>query len=108
INKVTLLGRVGRDSEVRGSELNPVTVFPLATSYTLRTKDGDYVQKTEWHRISVFRPVLKDIVAQTVKKGDRVYVTGSINYSQFVDKNNATQRIASIIAGNSSILSIFS
>ena len=35
-----LVGRVGRDSEVRGSEDNPVTVFPLATSYTLKTKEG--------------------------------------------------------------------
>ena len=40
INKATLLGRVGRDSELRGTEANPVSIFPLATSLTLKTKDG--------------------------------------------------------------------
>jgi len=56
------------------------------------------VQRTEWHRVSVFRPVLKSIVSQSVKKGDRVYVQGSISYTQYKDKNNVVQRATSIIA----------
>lgn len=98
VNKVILLGRVGQDPQVRGSVENPVTVFPLATSFTLKTREGEYVQKTEWHRISVFRPVLKDLISQFVKKGDRLYVTGSISYSQYKDKNNIVQRATNIIA----------
>jgi len=98
INRVTLLGRVGQDSQLRGSADNPVTVFPLATSYTLKTLDGEYVQKTEWHRVSVFKPGLKTFVSQSVKKGDKVYVNGSISYTQYKDKNNVMQRATTIIA----------
>ena len=96
INHVTLLGRAGRDSEIRGTTENPVVTFPLATSYTLKTVDGEYIQKTEWHRISIFRPGLRDIAAQTVKKGDRVYLTGSISYSEYRDKNDIVQRVTNI------------
>jgi single-strand DNA-binding protein len=98
VNQVTLLGRVGQDPDVRGTAENPVTVFSLATSFTLKTKAGEYVQKTEWHRISVFRPVLKDLVSQFVKKGDRVYVTGSISYGKIKDQSNNVKQVTSIIA----------
>jgi len=98
INRVTLLGRAGQDPQIRGTPENTVVVFPLATSYTLKTRDGNYVQKTEWHRISIFRPVLKDVVNQHVKKGDRIHVSGSISYGQYRDKNDVQQRAASIIA----------
>jgi single-strand DNA-binding protein len=98
INRVTLLGRVGQDPQQRGNPENLGTIFPLATSFSLKTRDGQYVQRTEWHRITVFRPVLRDLVAQFVKKGDRVYVTGTISYVQYKDKNNLTQRAASILA----------
>jgi len=98
INKVTLLGRAGQDALVRGTTENSITVFPLATSYTLKTVDGEYVQRTEWHRITIMRPVLRDLAAQHVKKGDRIYVTGAISYSQWRDKDNVVQRSTSIIA----------
>lgn len=98
INQVTLLGRAGQDPQLRGTEEHAVTIFPLATSFTLRSPEGEYTQKTEWHRITIFRPVLRDIVSQNVKRGDKVFVTGRISYSQYKDSNEAVQRTASIIA----------
>lgn len=98
INQVTLLGRAGQDPLLRGTAEHSVTVFPMATSFTLKSPDGEYTQKTEWHRVTVFRPVLRDIVLQNIRRGDKVYVTGRISYNQYKDKNEATQRTASIIA----------
>lgn len=98
INQVTLLGRAGQDPQLRGTQEHSVTVFPLATSFTLKSPDGEYTQKTEWHRVTVFRPVLRDIVSQSIRRGDKVFVSGRISYSQYKDKNEATQRTANIIA----------
>ncbi|KAI0227384.1 Single-stranded DNA-binding protein 1-A, mitochondrial [Lamellibrachia satsuma] len=101
VNQVTLIGRVGQDPAIRGSEEKPVTLFQLATSQSFKSPEGVYSQKTEWHRISVFRPGLRDVVASQIKKGDRVYVSGSINYSQFTDKNTSQLvHSTSIIADN--------
>lgn len=54
INKVTLIGRVGRDIEVRGTEESPVTLFPLATSQSYKLADGSFQQYTEWHKMAIF------------------------------------------------------
>uniref|UniRef100_A0A8C6LFH9 Single-stranded DNA binding protein 1 n=1 Tax=Nothobranchius furzeri TaxID=105023 RepID=A0A8C6LFH9_NOTFU len=76
INKVQLLGRVGQDPVMRQVEgRNPVTIFSLATNEMWRSGEtetsstGDVSQKTTWHRISVFKPGLRDVAYQYVKKG---------------------------------------
>lgn len=94
VNKVTLIGRLGRDPEVRGSADNPVTVFSLATSQTFKTPDDTYQQQTEWHRVIIFRRVMAQLIANTVRKGDRVFVSGSLNYNKLVNKE--TQQTTSI------------
>ncbi len=78
LNKVMLIGNVGNDPEIRamGSGAR-VAKMSLATSY--KRKDGE--EKTEWHRLTCFGR-LTDIVEQWVKKGDRLYVEGRIQYSQ--------------------------
>ncbi|ERE91671.1 single-stranded DNA-binding protein [Cricetulus griseus] len=80
MNRVQLLGRVGQDPVMRQVEgKNPVTIFSLATNEMWRSGDsevyqmGDVSQKTTWHRISVFRPGLRDVAYQYVKKGIRVF-----------------------------------
>ena len=76
LNRVQLLGRVGQDPVMRQVEgKNPVTIFSLATNEMWRSGEnetyqmGDVSQKTTWHRISVFRPGLRDVAYQYVKKG---------------------------------------
>ena len=103
---MTLLGRVGGDPVARGSLDHPVTMFQLATSYSIKKMPEDsvspvqYEQRTEWHRIAVFRKGLRDIAATILNKGDRVYLTGTIEYSSFKD-NTTGQTIysTSIVAG---------
>ncbi|XP_059360774.1 single-stranded DNA-binding protein, mitochondrial-like isoform X2 [Carassius carassius] len=76
INRVQLLGRVGQDPVMRQVDgRNPVTIFSMATNEMWRsgegepTSTGDVSQKTTWHRISVFKPGLRDVAYQYVKKG---------------------------------------
>ncbi|TSP25372.1 Single-stranded DNA-binding protein, mitochondrial [Bagarius yarrelli] len=76
INRVQLLGRVGQDPVMRQVEgRNPVTIFSMATNEMWRTGEGevpqtgDVSQKTTWHRISVFKPGLRDVAYNYVKKG---------------------------------------
>ena len=115
VNQVTLLGRVGATPVARGSAEHPVTIFQVATSrsYKVEHVDDDsssssssnpkqqYEQRTEWHRVSVFRKGLREVAATILSKGDRVYLTGSIHYSTFKDANSGqTVYSTSIIAGH--------
>ncbi|XP_072508633.1 single-stranded DNA-binding protein, mitochondrial isoform X2 [Notamacropus eugenii] len=112
LNRVQLLGRVGQDPVLRQSEgKNPVTIFSLATNEMWRSgesetsQQGDISQRTTWHRISVFRPGLRDLAYQYVKKGARVFVEGKIDYGEYVDKNNVRRQATTIIADNIIFLS---
>ncbi|KAK1168797.1 single-stranded DNA-binding protein, mitochondrial isoform X1 [Acipenser oxyrinchus oxyrinchus] len=112
MNRVQLLGRVGQDPVMRQVEgRNPVTIFSMATNEMWRsgegdtTSGGDVSQKTTWHRISVFRPGLRDVAYQYVKKGARVLVEGKLDYGEYVDKNNVRRQATTIIADNIVFLS---
>ncbi|NXN94263.1 SSBP protein, partial [Rhinopomastus cyanomelas] len=118
MNRVQLLGRVGQDPIMRQVDgKNPVTIFSLATNEMWRTGDsetqgamflwhlGDISQKTTWHRISVFRPGLRDLTYQYVKKGSRIYVEGKIDYGEYTDKNNVRRQATTIIADSVIFLS---
>ncbi|XP_041113092.1 single-stranded DNA-binding protein, mitochondrial-like isoform X2 [Polyodon spathula] len=111
MNRVQLLGRVGQDPVMRQVEgRNPVTIFSMATNEMWRSGEGDttstdVTQKTTWHRISVFRPGLRDVAYQYVKKGARVLVEGKLDYGEYVDKNNVRRQATTIIADNIVFLS---
>uniref|UniRef100_A0A8C2UD42 Single stranded DNA binding protein 1 n=3 Tax=Phasianidae TaxID=9005 RepID=A0A8C2UD42_COTJA len=112
MNRVQLLGRVGQDPIMRQVDgKNPVTIFSLATNEMWRTGEnevaqtGDISQKTTWHRISVFRPGLRDVTYQYVKKGSRLYVEGKLDYGEYTDKNNVRRQATTIIADNVIFLS---
>lgn len=98
INQVTLLGRVGVDPQRRGNQEHPVVVFSLATHNNYKYPNGDFVQKTEWHRICVFKPNLRDNVFSYLKKGQRVLVSGKISYGEFKDEEGITKPSTAVIA----------
>ncbi|XP_030844133.1 single-stranded DNA-binding protein, mitochondrial [Strongylocentrotus purpuratus] len=102
VNQVTLLGRVGKDVELKGSDEHPMASFSLATSENIRSKDpdeiGDFTQKTSWHRICIFKPGLVDIVYTYCKKGDRLYVTGKLDYSEYTNNDGIKVYQTSVIA----------
>ena len=69
LNQVTLLGRIGQDPQIRGSQAKPVTTFSLATNSSWKTDDySEWQTRTEWHRITVFKPSLQDAVYNFLTK----------------------------------------
>lgn len=95
LNKVTLIGNLGNDPEVRSTTGgNRVATFSLATSRSWNDASGNKQEKTEWHRCVVWNTKnsqLADIVEKYVKKGDKIYVEGRIEYRQWQDKENQTR-----------------
>jgi len=95
LNKVTLIGNLGNDPEVRSTTGgNRVATFSLATSRSWNDASGAKQEKTEWHRCVVWNTKnsqLADIVEKYVKKGDKIYVEGRIEYRQWQDKENQTR-----------------
>ena len=95
LNKVTLIGNLGNDPEVRSTTGgNRVATFSLATSRSWNDASGSKQEKTEWHRCVVWNTKssqLADIVERYVKKGDKLYVEGRIEYRQWQDKDGQTR-----------------
>jgi len=102
INKVMLLGRLGKEPEVRYTQDGSMVVnFSLATDESYK-KDGEKVQKTEWHKIVVFGK-LAEICAKYLNKGSLVYVEGKIQTRSWEDKG--TKRyITEIVASTMKML----
>lgn len=80
LNCVQLIGRLGADPEIRRTnDGRPIANFNLATSETWRDKSsGERKERTEWHRVVIFNEALTKIAEQYLKKGDQVYIQGSL------------------------------
>ncbi len=95
LNKVTLIGNLGSDPEIRSTPGGGrVAQFSLATSRTWNDQTGGKQEKTEWHRCVVWNSKgsqLADIVEKYVKKGDKLYLEGRIEYRQWQDKDGQTK-----------------
>jgi single-strand DNA-binding protein len=98
INKVILVGNVGKDPEVRNLD-NGVSVanFSLATSESYKNKNGEKVTNTEWHNIVVWRG-LADVVEKYVKKGNPLYIEGKIKSRSWDDKDGVKHYATDIVA----------
>ncbi len=99
LNRVTLVGRLGQDPEIRYLE-NGVAVgrFSLATSERYRDKDGNWQDTpTEWHNVVVWRQ-LAERAEKELKKGMSVYVEGQINYRTYDDKDGVQKKLTDISA----------
>jgi single-strand DNA-binding protein len=94
LNSVSLVGFVGSDPEQRQARNNGAkfTVFSLATQRSWKNAEDEWVSKTEWHRIAVFRPRLADHVLNTVKKGAHVLVEGSLVSSTYEQPNGKSKK----------------
>jgi single-strand DNA-binding protein len=89
INKVILVGNLGKDPEIRATQDGrEIASFSIATSDNWKDKNtGERKEKTEWHRIVVFQPGLVDIVKRYIKKGSKLYVEGALQTRKWVDNN---------------------
>jgi single-strand DNA-binding protein len=95
LNKVMLIGNLGADPEVRSTNNGTrVATLSLATSRQWTTQGGEKQEKTEWHRCVVWntrQSGLADVVEKYLKKGDRVYVEGRIEYRTWQDREGQTR-----------------
>ncbi|CDH61174.1 hypothetical protein RO3G_11994 [Lichtheimia corymbifera JMRC:FSU:9682] len=95
LNKVQLIGRVGADPSVTDiGDGRRVINYTVATSETRPDKEGNLIKRTQWHRISSWRGA--DWIPEKVKKGDLVYVEGSLRYNDFTDKEGVMRTKAEI------------
>ena len=98
VNKVILIGRLGKDPELRyTADGTPVATFTLATTETRKNKDGTKSEKTEWHRVVAWRK-LGEVVGEYLKKGRLVYIEGSIQSREFEGRDGVKRRTFEIIA----------
>jgi len=104
LNKVMLIGNVGRDPELKYTPSGiPVTSFRLATSETWKDRDGHVQEHTDWHTIVAWRG-LAEVINKLVKKGTRVYIEGRIQTRSFEDKNGSKRHVVEILADNMLLL----
>lgn len=105
VNKVTILGNLGRDPEVRYMPSgDPIANIAVATSYKQKDKNtGEQKEITEWHRISFFGR-LAEIAGQYLKKGSSVYVEGRLQTRKYTDKDGIEKFATDIIAENLQML----
>ena len=103
VNKVILIGNLGRDPETRYlPNGDAVTSISVATTETWKDKSGDKQEKTEWHRVSLFRR-LGEIAGEYLKKGSQVYIEGRIEYREY-EKDGQKRYSTDIIASEMKML----
>jgi single-strand DNA-binding protein len=99
LNKVILIGNVGRDPEVRTTQDGKeIASFSIATSESWKDKmTGDRKEKTEWHRIVIFSQPLVNIVKNYIKKGSKLYVEGSLHTRKWNDQSGAEKTTTEVV-----------
>jgi single-strand DNA-binding protein len=103
LNKVMLIGRLGKDPEMRHAGTVPVVSFPLATSETYKDKSGNKQENTEWHNIVIWRN-LAETAERFLKKGKLVYIEGRLKTRNWEDKDGNKRYTTEIVADNFIIL----
>jgi single-strand DNA-binding protein len=97
INKVILVGNLGKDPEVKYLEGGiAIAKFPLATTETIKDKSGQKIDQTEWHNIVLWRGPA-EFAEKYVKKGQTVYIEGKIRYRSYDDKDGNKRYITEIV-----------
>lgn len=97
INKVILVGNLGKDPEIRTMENgSKVAQFSIATNESYKDKAGEWQEQTEWHNIVLWR-YLAEKAENSLKKGSRIYLEGKIRSRSWVDKDNITRYITEIV-----------
>ena len=106
VNKVILLGNVGKDPEIRSTPSGTlVATFGLATSDRFQDAQGNWQDRTEWHNLVAFKRTA-EIIRDYVKKGSKLYVEGSLRTSNWEDKETKVKRYKTeIIVNDISLLS---
>ncbi len=99
VNKVILIGNLGKDPEVRRMQNgNPVVNLTVATSDTWRDKaTGERKEKTEWHRVVIFSEGLAKVAEQYLKKGAKVYIEGALQTRKWTDQSGVEKYSTEVV-----------
>lgn len=99
VNKVILVGNLGKDPEVRSTQNGQKIVnFTLATSESWRDRQsGERREKTEWHRVAVFNPNLAEIAERYLRKGSKVYVEGQLQTRKWTDQSGQERYTTEVV-----------
>ena len=102
INKVVLMGNVGKDPDIRNTQDGrKIANFPIATSVRWKDKaTGEQKEKTEWHRVVVFNEGLEKIAESYVKKGSRIYVEGALQNRKWTDEAGIERYSTEVVLQN--------
>ena len=104
VNKVILIGNLGKDPEVRYLDRGvAVENFSLATTENYKNKEGERVRQTEWHNIVLWRG-LAEVAEKWLKKGSSVYIEGKIRHRKWEDKEGNTRYTTEILGDNMTML----
>ncbi|HUI20167.1 MAG TPA: single-stranded DNA-binding protein [Methylocella sp.] len=99
VNKVILVGNLGRDPEVRRTGAgDPVVSFSVATSDTWRDKaTGERKERTEWHNVVIFNENLAKIAEQYCKKGTKIYLEGQLQTREYTDRDGNQRKVTEVV-----------
>jgi single-strand DNA-binding protein len=102
VNKVILVGNLGKDPEVRRmTSGDPVVNLSVATSESWRDKaSGERKEKTEWHRVVIFNKNLAEVAEKYLRKGAKVYVEGQLQTRKWTDKDGAEKYSTEVVLQN--------
>ncbi len=104
VNKVMLIGRLGKDPEVRYINDNvAVANFSLATSEYYKDNNGNRVEKTEWHNIVIWRG-LADVAGKYLKKGSQIYLEGKLQTRSYDDQSGNKRYITEVVVNDFKML----
>ncbi|GHU05960.1 single-stranded DNA-binding protein [Alphaproteobacteria bacterium] len=101
VNKVILIGNLGRDPEVRhAQDGSKIVNLNVATSESWKDRaSGERREKTEWHRVVIFNDRVSDIAERYLKKGSKVYIEGSLQTRKWTDQGGAEKYTTEVIIG---------
>ncbi len=104
VNKVILLGNLGKDPEIRHLEGNSIRAsFSLATTEAFKDRNGNRIEQTEWHNIVMWRNNAEN-AEKLLKKGMQIYLEGKIQTRQWTDKDGQKRSVTEIVADTFKIL----
>ena len=99
LNIVILTGRLGADPEVKEtSQVGKFATLSLATNEKYKDKSGEYKEKTQWHKVTVWNPNLAESLGQYIKKGDVINIQGQIEYRSY-ESDGQTKYDSDLVVG---------
>jgi len=98
VNKVILVGNLGRDPEVRTMQTGGKVVnLSLATSYRWKDRDGNPQERTEWHRVAIFNERLADVAERYLHKGSKIYLEGALQTRKWTDNQGQDRYVTEVV-----------